>query len=917
MSQISMGFDRHVAPPTTEAPQIALRPYQEEALGHISDAADRGVRSQLGVAATGLGKQAPLDEPVLTPAGWATMGDLQPGDEVIGVDGKPVVVESIHPQGIQPVVRVTFRDGSWTRCGPEHLWTTRSKHDKYRDRPWRTVTAAELQPGWHIPVVEPVHLDDVPLPIDPYTLGAILGDGSISSWGPTICTDTEIIDHLGWPVDRPHETSPYTSYSKIPKRIVAALDSMGLLGSRSWEKHVPAIYLLGSPGQRLALLRGLMDTDGCTMRNGGAEFASASKALVEAVAELTRSLGGIARNITSRTPTYTYRGERKQGRTSWRVNVKLPADMCPFRLPRKTATWVAPTKYDPAKIVASVEPDGPDVEQVCIKVANPDGLYVTRGYIVTHNTIMFSSLAQRMGVPTLILAHRDELITQAADKMLQVWPGADIGVVKAERNEVDHQVVVASVQTLARAKRREQLPADRFGLVVIDEAHHAKAISYLNIIEHLGAGSEDGPLLVGVTATPDRGDGKGLNDVFDEITFTYDMLWGIRSGYLSDLRGMRVTLDADFSKVKKVRGDYDTGQSGQMLHDADAPSLIADAWLKYASERKTLVFTPTVATAQECRDELRERGVVAEMVSGETPIDERRDILSRYAAGDVRVIANCAVLTEGFDDPDTSCIVVARPTRSRALYTQMIGRGTRRHPGKTDCLVMDVVGASAEHSLVTVPSLFGIKKQDPFEKGEMPVTEAMDEQVEEEIKEGKLKAAEADLFRKVLESPMAWITYNNANAQTCYQISLGDREVGSVVIEPIAVEPEVEAEHGRRYHSYLQWEDGYVPADQGATKRPDGSGFRTLINNVDLEMAQGVGEDFVRKNGAAALTDRNAAWRKRKPTEKQIGAAEKWRMQIDPEWTAGELSDALSAHIAAKKARSRNRPAWAAKKGKR
>jgi len=532
-------------------------------------------------------------------------------------------------------------------------------------------------------------------------------------------------------------------------------------------------------------------------------------------------------------------------------------------------------------------------------------------------TIIFSSLAEQMGVPTLVLAHRDELITQAADKMRQVWPGADIGVVKAERNEVDHQVVVASVQTLARAKRREQMPAGKFGLVIIDEAHHAKAISYLNVIEHLGAGTEDGPLLIGVTATPDRGDGKGLDDVFDEITFTYDMLWGIRSGYLSDLRGMRVTIDADFSKVKRVRGDYDSGQSGQMLHDADAPAMIADAWVKYASERKTLVFTPTVATALEVEAEMTKRGVAAAMVSGETPVDERRDILARYASGDIRVIANCAVLTEGFDDPDTSCIVVARPTRSRALYTQMIGRGARRHPGKADCLVIDVVGASAEHSLVTVPSLFGIKKENPFENGDMAVTAAMDEQVEDEIKRGELKAAEADLFRKVLESPMAWITYNNANAQTCYQISMGDREVGTVVIEPIPVEPDFEAEHGRRYRAYQQWEDGYVPTESDVEARRDGSGLRVLIDNVDLEMAQGVGEDFVRKNGAAALTDRNAAWRKRKPTEKQIAAAEKWRMQIDPEWSAGELSDALSAHIAAKKARSRNRPAWAAKKGNR
>jgi superfamily II DNA or RNA helicase len=524
-------------------------------------------------------------------------------------------------------------------------------------------------------------------------------------------------------------------------------------------------------------------------------------------------------------------------------------------------------------------------------------------------TIIFSSLAERMAMPTLILAHRDELISQAADKLRQVWPGADIGVIKAGRNEIDHQVVVGSVQTLARQSRRDQVPFDKFGLIIIDEAHHSKADSYLNIIEHFHAGEQDGPLLLGVTATPDRGDGKGLADIFDEITFNYDMLWGIRSGYLSDLRGMRVHLDVDFSKVKVSRGDYDAGQAGRMLEDADAPTLVADAWMKYADDRKTLVFTPTIATAEMVAVELIGRGVRAASLSGETPLDERRDILARYAAGEIRVVSNCAVLTEGFDDPGTSCIIVARPTKSRALYTQMIGRGTRRHPDKTDCLVIDVVGASATHSLVTIPSLFGIKKENPFEGAEKTVGEALQEQVEEEVRRGELKATEADLFRKVLDSPIAWVHFNNAHSQTSYLCSLGSREAGSVMIEPIPYDVTQPSDVPTRYHTYVQWDDEYAPTDDPALRfHANGSAFKTLITNVELEMAQGVGEDFIRKNGASALTDRNAAWRKKPPTQKQIDAAEKWRLPVDPAWDAGELSAALSAHIEAKKNRSRNRP---------
>jgi superfamily II DNA or RNA helicase len=400
-------------------------------------------------------------------------------------------------------------------------------------------------------------------------------------------------------------------------------------------------------------------------------------------------------------------------------------------------------------------------------------------------TIVFSSLAERMGVRTLILAHRDELISQAVDKMLAVWPDADIGVVKAERNETDHHVVVASVQTLARRSRLEQMPVD-FGLVVTDEAHHSMADSYKRIYEYLNITSDSGPLHLGVTATPDRGDRKGLDSIFDEIIFSYDLLWGIRAGYLSDMRGLRVYLkDVDFTKAKVRRGDYDAGETGQMLEDADAPAVIADAWLKHAEGRKTIVFTPTVATAEHTAAELVARGVAAEVVSAQTPLEERRLMLKRFAADELDVIANCGVLTEGFDEPSVSCIVMARPTKSRALYTQCVGRGSRRFPNKQDCLVMDVCGVSDEHSLVTIPSLFGITKRDAFESGEKTVAEVVLEEEEERVKRGEIQARAVELFRRVVSSRINWITFSARFGRTAYAINLNtkdDKKGGSVVI---------------------------------------------------------------------------------------------------------------------------------------
>lgn len=528
-------------------------------------------------------------------------------------------------------------------------------------------------------------------------------------------------------------------------------------------------------------------------------------------------------------------------------------------------------------------------------------------------TIMFTTLAKRLDVPTIVLVHRDELANQAVHKFQAVWPGVDIGVVKAERNEWDHQVVVASVQTLARATRREQLPRDHFMLLVTDEAHHAEANSYQNIYEWLRVGLDGGPLHLGVTATPDRGDGKGLESTYDEIVFTYDLLWGIRAGYLADMRGLRVYLDVDFTKAKVRRGDYDAGETGQMLADADAPEIIAKAWEKHASERKTIVFTPTVDSAMQCMQSFRERGVRSEIVHANTPLDERRQMLKDFEAGDIRVMCNCGVLTEGFDSPAVDCIVMARPTKSRALYAQCVGRGSRRHPDKTDCLVMDVCGVSDMHNLVTIPSLFGFEKEEAFEEAEETVAEVAMFEEEEKIREGKLKARKVDLFKQVLESPINWVHFTTTGGERAYTASLGSKIKGTVVIEYLRTNDDAED----LYSCYVRWD--HDAWDEEPEKKPDavkqfpsGDWYRVIINDADLELAQGSGEDYIRKHGVGALTNRKAKWRDGPPTQRQLDAANKWGIPFNPAWTKGTIGDAITEKAEQSKLRKKNtkQPQW-------
>lgn len=506
-------------------------------------------------------------------------------------------------------------------------------------------------------------------------------------------------------------------------------------------------------------------------------------------------------------------------------------------------------------------------------------------------TTVFTWLAKERGGRTLILAHRDELVTQAADRVREIWPEAEIGIVKADRNDIDAHVIVGSVQTLSKDKRLAQLTEetsllfgqpDPFDLVIVDEAHHSAADTYRKIIDRLGAGQPDGPLLLGVTATPDRGDGEGLDEIFDEIVWSYDMLWCIRAGFLCDVRGLRVTIPKlDLSKVKMSRGDYQVGAAGIALIDADAPAEIVKAWLEHASDRQTLVFTPTVASAEAVQSAFVDAGVRASMVSGELDTDTRRARLKAYAAGSIQVMVNCMVLTEGYDDPRTDCIVMARPTKSRALYTQCVGRGTRRHPAKTDLLVLDCVGVTDELNLVTVPSLFGVPNDfqgaEGLGDGTGTATGILDQYDDHLVQIGEMRAEQAVMFKKIRGEGIAWVPVGDKGEM--FVCGMGD--AGSVRVILNAAE---------------QWAATWAgPKDQGER-------METLIVSPTLDSALGVAEDYVRAHGPRGLVDASAKWRGAKPSQKQVGLAAK----LGIEWVGmskGELSDAITAVLEARKAK--------------
>ena len=309
-------------------------------------------------------------------------------------------------------------------------------------------------------------------------------------------------------------------------------------------------------------------------------------------------------------------------------------------------------------------------------------------------TIVFAKVSEdcvRRGDRVLILAHRGELLEQAADKIATAT-GLKCATEKAEETCRGswYRIVVGSVQTLMREKRLGQFPADYFQTIIIDEAHHCISESYQRVLKHF----PDAKVL-GVTATPDRGDMRNLGEVFESLAYEYTLPKAIRSGYLCPIKALTIPLKMDLTGVGIQAGDFKSGDLATALD----PYLyqIADEMAKYCMDRKTVVFLPLVKTSQKFKHILTEKGFRAAEVNGES--EDRAEVLADFDAGKYDVLCNSMLLTEGWDCPSVDCIVVLRPTKVRSLYSQMVGRGTRLFPQKDHLLLLDFLWHTQRHEL--------------------------------------------------------------------------------------------------------------------------------------------------------------------------------------------------------------------------
>jgi ATP-dependent helicase IRC3 len=520
-------------------------------------------------------------------------------------------------------------------------------------------------------------------------------------------------------------------------------------------------------------------------------------------------------------------------------------------------------------------------------------------YCGAGKTICFSELAHRRKYlgRTLILAHRDELCRQAVDKLRLVWPDVEVGVVKGDVDEVDaRDVVVASVQTISREKRLARLlasPTGEFATLITDECHHSPSNSYMAIYDALDVGEFWGPVHLGVTATPDRGDGVGLRACFDRIVFERDAAWAIERGFM--VKPIGLTVRVDLTKVKTTAGDYQSKDLSDTLELQGAHVAIARIIKEKAADRKTLCFTPTVEFAHLVAEECSAVGLPSAVVSADTPTDERQRIYADLEAGRIKVLANCAVLIEGFDETSIDCVVMARPTKSRSLYVQAVGRGLRLHPGKENCLVISLAG-SDRYKLATLASLGGRRMEDALKEREAAANDVEEiggqevfdlafELIAEErrlAKEADLVFSEVDLIGKVRER-VSWASIDPDR----FAKRGGDKERGS---ERVAV---LKRSEGGLWACLL-----VEPAMRGQKHR-----FKALIEDVDLGTAQNVGEDWLGDHTKRSLIDPNAKWRLAPISPGQVKALQAAKIQVTGN-TKGWASDALDVQYLKQTARA-------------
>jgi superfamily II DNA or RNA helicase len=481
----------------------------------------------------------------------------------------------------------------------------------------------------------------------------------------------------------------------------------------------------------------------------------------------------------------------------------------------------------------------------------------------TGKTVIFALLAQKLDVPTLVLAHREELLSQAYGKIKAIRPEADAGIFQGSNREgLERRICIASVQTAARHTR--SLQRRGFNLLICDEAHHARAQSYETVFKKTGC-LDNSPhkLLLGVTATPYRMDGRALGGVFEHIVFERSLVTMIREGYLSDIRCIAVGTNSNLDNVSIRNGDFANNELEVAIDTDYRNQIIVDAYKNYCMGKKAVAFGVSVEHAQSIAREFQLNGIPCGVMWGNMGNEDRRKELARFASGETKVLTNCMLLTEGFDSPDIDAVLMSRPTKSKGLYTQCVGRGLRVAPGKKECLLLDFVDISRKHDLCGLGTLLGKKIRSGASLLEV-------------VEEGEWKNREPQSGLAVIHESteevdplrrdrFQWMPFGEG-----YRLLVKDSAITCVP-------------HDGGYSVFLVQKEGKT--------------FSLVPKEVSLEAAMAAAENYACKTVQSFFFDQGARWRQEKASDKQLQLLNNLQLSHNPMISKGEAANLLNRHF--------------------
>ncbi len=670
-----------------DSPMYTLRPYQQEAKQAILNSWDEGFRKTLLVLPTGC--HAVGERLLMADGTVRAVENIAKGDHLLGADGKLRTVLRRHT-GYDLLYRVTPENGESFLVTGDHKLTV-VRNDKLID-----VTVMEWL-SWNEEkrskyllirsgcISEFPDSRNEPLRVLPYFMGILLSDKRFED----------------------------LKKGSRNSHLYTQIEYYKLAEATNTTKHIPYQYKTAPLPERLETIAGLLDQDGY-VADDSFYFKTHSPLLATDLVFMCRSVG------LGATVTGCYQGREH----FFRLHIYGDCSILPCRVLQHRFSFRKDGKAAQRSRFTVIPSHKGDYVGFTV---DGDNRYLMHDFTITHNcgkTVVFSAVTEnqvKLGHRVLIMAHRGELLDQASDK-LKAATGIDSALEKADSYSMNSllPVTVGSVQSMAQERRLGQFPQDYFQDIIVDEAHHCLSDTYKRVLEHFPQAN-----ILGVTATPDRGDMQNLGEYFDNKAYEYSMIQAIRDGYLCPIKAQMIPLKLDIQNVGISNGDYSAGEIGHALE----PYLhrIAAEMKEHCKGRKTVVFLPLIAISQKFCKILNDIGLNAAEVNGGS--DDRAEILADFESGKYDVLCNSMLLTEGWDCPSVDCIVVLRPTRNRSLYQQIVGRGLRLFPGKKNLLLLDFLWLTTRHDLCKPSSLVSKNEK---------IADLIDSQIE--------KQGEADLI---------------------------------------------------------------------------------------------------------------------------------------------------------------------------